>query len=259
VGGLGDGRGPEQAVELGGQATVVAGTFAKVVGEQHGFARDAGQVGQGEDKVADGQALAALRTEAAQAVEDDEAHVVAPQRGSYPDAIKKAAKVGRGEGLSTLWITQELQDIDNRIIGMWTDTILGGFKTESALDKLPIEYPQEVHNLNIPPSRCPTLPDELRVDGESIPLRLFEDDHGSTIGSEWVYSRDGGEIERVDTRDVDMQSTHYGSEGHSLTNPDAGHEDNARSPDSRPKTSANERRRSRKSEAAKCPGPSRWR
>jgi hypothetical protein len=149
----------------------------------------------------------------------DEAHTVAPQVGKYPESIKKAAKVGRGEGLSTLWITQELQDIDNRIIGMWTDTILGGFNTSAALDKLPIEYPQEVHNLNIQPERCPALPTELRVDGENLPVRKFTDDTGSIVGSEWVYSMEGGEIERVDTRDVDMRSTHYGSEGHNLTNP----------------------------------------
>ncbi|WBE14027.1 packaging ATPase [Saline Natrinema sp. J7-1 virus 1] len=149
----------------------------------------------------------------------DEAHAVAPQRGSYPEAIKKAAKVGRGEGLSTLWITQELQDIDNRIIGMWTDTILGGFRTEAALDALSIEYPAAIHNTNLKPSQCPSLPSELQVNGEDLPLRKFTDDAGDITGSEWVYALEGGEIERVNTANVTMHSHHYGNQGESLESP----------------------------------------
>lgn len=148
----------------------------------------------------------------------DEAHVVARQKGKYPEAIKKTAKVGRGEGLSSLWISQELQDLCNRIIGMWTDTILGGFKTEAALSALNIEYPAAIHNANISPSACPPLPPELQVDGENLPLRKFTDD-GQTIGSEWVEATGAGEFRRVDTRDVTMHSKHYGMDGHSLKSP----------------------------------------
>lgn len=149
----------------------------------------------------------------------DEAHVAARQRGKYPESIKKAAKVGRGEGLSTLWISQELQDLCNRIIGMWTDTILGGFRTDAALSALSIEYPVDIHNTNLKPSQCPRLPDELRVDGDDLPLRKFTDGAGNVVGSEWVHALEGGEIERVNTGDVPMASKHYGSQGHSLTSP----------------------------------------
>lgn len=147
----------------------------------------------------------------------DEAHVVAPQSGSFPENIRKVAKVGRGEGLASLWSTQELQDIDDRISGMWTKQILGGFKTDTALSKLNIDYPETVHNLNIRPSTCPRLPEELRVDGESIPVRQFTED-GGLVGSEWIVS-DGSTVERIDTRDVQMASTHYGKQGVSLRSP----------------------------------------
>lgn len=148
----------------------------------------------------------------------DEAHVVAPQQGKYPAAVRKVAKVGRGEGLASLWATQELQDIDDRVSGMWDVQILGGFNTDTALGKLNVDYPADVHNLRLSPASCPPLPDELLVDGESIPLRRFYSDEDSLIGAEWIRS-DGAEIKRLNTRGTEMASVHYGSQGHDLVSP----------------------------------------
>ncbi len=66
------------------------------------------------------------------------------------------------------------------------------------------------------------MPEALKVDGESRPLRRFTEEEGDdehTIGSEWIQSTDDGDITRIDTRNVEMEATHYGSEGMKLIPP----------------------------------------
>ncbi|MCU4926657.1 ATP-binding protein [Halobacteria archaeon AArc-dxtr1] len=147
----------------------------------------------------------------------DEAHIAAPQRGKYPEATKKAATTGRGEGLSSIWITQRLSELDETIIAQCDEQILGGFSSEADLGKISVDYPADVHDTRA--SRTPSLPPEIQADGENIPLRKFTDDAGDTVGSEWVRSNDAGLLERVDTGDVVMHSTHYGTEGQTLRSP----------------------------------------
>ncbi len=92
----------------------------------------------------------------------------------------------------------------------------GGFTSDRDRGKIDPEYPEDVHN---PQARSvPHLPEELQADGESIALRRFEDD-GSTVGSEWIYSDNSGNMERRDTREMNMQTTHHGPEGHPIHDP----------------------------------------
>ncbi|MGB9987311.1 ATP-binding protein [Salarchaeum japonicum] len=149
----------------------------------------------------------------------DEAHFVAPQRGGFPEEVEGLATTGRGEGVSSLWVTQRPAKLDETILAQMDRTVLGGFKSDADLDKISgyIEYPKEFHNANTRRVSGP-VPDDLRVDGEPLALRRFTDDADHTVGSEWIRS-DDGDFERVDTRDKSMQSTHYGPEGHKLADP----------------------------------------
>jgi len=147
----------------------------------------------------------------------DEAHIAAPQRQGYPEATKKAATTGRGEGLSSLWVTQRLSELDETVIAQWDEQILGGFISDADLRKINVDYPADVHDTRA--SRVRSLPDELLVDGEPIPLRKFTDDAGNIVGSEWIRSNDSGLMERVDSGVVEMHSEHYGTEGQSLEDP----------------------------------------
>lgn len=146
----------------------------------------------------------------------DEAHFVAPQRGKIPDAVKGLATTGRGEGASSMWITQRLTELEETVLAQCQARVLGGFEGPGDLDKISpvIGYPAKLHNPQEGTLRAP-VPEELRVDGESIPLRKFEDEDGNTCGSEWVYSDNSGERRRIDTRGMfeDMQSEHYGLQG----------------------------------------------
>lgn len=148
----------------------------------------------------------------------DEAHFVAPQRGSVAAEIEGLATTGRGEGASSLWITQRLAKLEETVVSQADETLAGGFESSNDRAKLDPEYPEAVHNPTA--DHVPGLPEALRVDGESIPLRLFEDDAGHTIGSEWIYSNSKGDRERRDTRDMSMESTHYGPEGNPIQDPD---------------------------------------
>ncbi|MCD2202749.1 ATP-binding protein [Halobacterium sp. KA-6] len=150
----------------------------------------------------------------------DEAHFVAPQRGNVPDGVKGLATTGRGEGASSLWVTQRLTELDETVLAQMMFTILGGFTSSGDLSKIRsiIEYPVEVHNPSVDRVTA-ALPDELLVDGEALPLRKFTDENGDTVGSEWVYGDESGHIERKDTRNVSMDSTHYGAQGETLKAP----------------------------------------
>lgn len=147
----------------------------------------------------------------------DEAHIAAPQQQGFPEATSKAATTGRGEGLSSLWVTQRLSEMEETIIAQWDEQILGGFSSDADLGKISVDYPSEVHDTRS--SYVGHLPDEIRVDGENLPVRKFTNNAGDTIGSEWIRSNDSGLIERVDTGDVPMASKHYGSQGQTLKSP----------------------------------------
>ncbi len=147
----------------------------------------------------------------------DEAHFIAPQRGTVPDAIEGLATTGRGEGASSLWITQRLAKLEETIVSQADETLAGGFRSSNDRAKLDPEYPEALHNPEA--NTVPTLPEELQADGQNIPLRKFTDG-GSTVGSEWVYSNDSGDLERRDTRDMEMKTTHHGAEGNPIQDPD---------------------------------------
>ena len=146
----------------------------------------------------------------------DEAHFVAPQSGKIPDAIEGLSTTGRGEGASSIWVTQRPAKLDEDVVSQCDERIAGGLTSGRDRGKIDPEYPEDVHN---PQARSiGRLPEELRVDGENLALRRFEED-GSTVGSEWVYSNNKGEMERRDTREMEMQTTHHGPEGHPIHDP----------------------------------------
>lgn len=149
----------------------------------------------------------------------DESHFLAPQKGSYPEEIEGLATTGRGEGVSSLWVTQRPAKLDETILAQMDRTILGGFKSDADLNKIEgyVEYPKDFHNA-AQTKVAGAVPDELLVDGEPLSVRRFSDEDDKTLGSEWIRSDDGS-FERVDTRNKSMQSTHYGPEGHKLDDP----------------------------------------
>jgi hypothetical protein len=143
----------------------------------------------------------------------DEAHFLAPQSGGYPSSIKGVATTGRGEGASSLWITQRPAELDETPIAQADEWLLGGFTSDADLSKVGkvTEYPEEVHNPRS--TTLPPIPEALRVDGKSIPLRQFE------VGAEWVFSDDYGALERRDARNMSMESTHYAPGGNDIVDP----------------------------------------
>lgn len=147
----------------------------------------------------------------------DEAHFVAPN-GTVPDALKGVATTGRGEGVSSLWLSQRPAEVNETILAQCGERLVGAFSSDRDLKKIdPItEYPVDVHKAGGGEVRG--LPEDLCADGDPLALRRFEQD-GSTVGSEWIYSNDRGDLERRDTRTVEMDSTHYGPEGRSIADP----------------------------------------
>lgn len=151
----------------------------------------------------------------------EEAHFVAPQKGGLPDPIKGLATTGRGEGAASIWVTQRLAELEETVIAQADERLLGGFTSDNDLNKVAAsaEYPKEIHNPNAGVQPATSYPDELHVDGEAIPLRRFEDDDGSMVGSEWIYSDDSGEIERRNTKGTDMETEHIGQEATEILDP----------------------------------------
>ena len=149
----------------------------------------------------------------------DEAHFVAPQRGSVPDGVKGLATTGRGENASSLWVTQRLTEMDETVLAQMMFTILGGFTASGDLSKVEsiIEYPVDVHNPTR--DRVGGLPDDLCDDSDALSLRKFADGANNTVGSEWVFADESGHVERKDTRKVNMESTHHGAQGKLLKQP----------------------------------------
>lgn len=170
----------------------------------------------------------ARRIDGSSLVAIDEAHWVAPQGEGYPKPVKGLATTGRGEGVSGVWITQRLAEIDKTIVTQCQARMLGGFGS-SDIDhfKSAIEYPSDLHNPQKSPSRG-HVPDELLPSDRKTPTSLqkhtVEGDDGDpkTVGSEWIFSDDRGNRERVNTHGMTMVSTHYGSQGKDLKMPDYG-------------------------------------
>lgn len=148
----------------------------------------------------------------------DEAHFVAPQQGTVLDAVEGLATTGRGEGASSLWITQRLAKLEKTVVSQCDETLLGGFSAPQDRSQIQAEYPVDVHNPELN-GEIHGLPEELHADDGPLPLRKFEDDDGHTVGSEWVYANNSGEKERRDTRGMTMETTHYGPEGNPITDP----------------------------------------
>ncbi|MFC7193726.1 ATP-binding protein [Halosimplex aquaticum] len=149
----------------------------------------------------------------------DEAHFVAPQE-KCPKPITGLATTGRGEGASALWITQRLSTLEETVIAQCQSRMLGGFNTDSDLNKIedPLEYPVDAHNAGGHDVRG--LPEDLHADDEGgISVRRWENGDGDTVGSEWLFSDDSGDMKRINTRGMDMQTTHYGSQGNPISLP----------------------------------------
>lgn len=152
----------------------------------------------------------------------DESHFVAQQQGAYPDVIKGVSTTGRGEGVSSIWVTQRPAELDKTIIGNMMMFILGGFGYEGDRNQIEgyIGYNVDAHDPSL--SHVSGLPEALHVDGKPIPLRKFTEGEGDDehlVGSEFIRSDDAGNFERVDTREKSMQTTHHGNEGHNIENP----------------------------------------
>jgi len=148
----------------------------------------------------------------------DEAHFVAPQRGKIPDAVKGLATTGRGEGASSIWVSQRLSEMEETVLAQCQARMLGGFESSADLGKVEkiTEYPTDLHNPQVS-SIGGVVPDELAPTDRDPPpwslQRHVED--GDTVGSEWIYSDNTGARERRSTRGLaeEMTSTHYGSQG----------------------------------------------
>lgn len=135
-----------------------------------------------------------------------------------PEPTIKATTAGRGEGLSSLWVTKRLSKLEETIISQQDATLLGGFKSDADLSKISTDYPAAVHDLRTSPERCPPLPEGLQVDGQNLPLRIWKE-NDSIVGNEWVRADDGGTIERIDTRSITLETTHYGGKKPQLKDP----------------------------------------
>lgn len=135
----------------------------------------------------------------------DEAHFLAPQKGTYPEAIKRLATTGRGNGVASMWISQRLQEMDETPISQADARLLGGFESDRDRAKIAgyIPYDVSVHD--------PAGEDSLQ---------RYPADSGGLEGSEWMYSNTNGEQRRVDTREWSMESTHYGGVAPDLPPPE---------------------------------------
>lgn len=161
-------------------------------------------------------ARAIRRLEGTALIVIDEAHFVAPGRGSIPDEIKGLATTGRGEGVSTVWVTQRLQEANETILSQTDIRLLGGFSNDNDEGKIGriVDYNPDVHN---PGSTRVRVPEAIDRDGE--PVQKFYDDTGQLVGSEWIWSTTSGDLDRIDTRDLELMSTHYGGEDQDLSKP----------------------------------------
>ena len=147
----------------------------------------------------------------------DEAHTVAPQSGALLKPIELLATTGRG-GVSSVWMVQRLQKLDETVISQTNARLLGGFGSDKDRGKLDVEYPVEVHNPQAS-GEIQNLPAEIHhpEDGP-VALKKAEND-GVVVMSEWIYSDDDGYMERRDSSEIEMASTHYGGSDKELRHP----------------------------------------
>ncbi|MFC6953531.1 hypothetical protein [Halorubellus litoreus] len=147
----------------------------------------------------------------------DEAHRFAPQRGSYPEEISTLATTYHGDGFGVVWMFQRFAKIDKTVLSCCTASMLGGFGTTNDIGQLDtIEYNADVHLKD--KAGVSHLSEDLCVDGEPLALQRFTDNEGHTTGSEWIYS-EGGERRRLDSREFEMESEHYGSNRKRIQHP----------------------------------------
>jgi len=149
----------------------------------------------------------------------DEAHFVAPQKKKVPEPITGLATTGRGEGASSIWVTQRLAKAEEDVASQCQARLLGGFESSADLKKVEkiTEYPVDLHNPQV--RTVPHVPSELEPDGRETPESLQKHVEGDdTVGSEWIYSDNEGTRERRNTRGLaaEMTSTHYGKQGKGL-------------------------------------------
>ncbi|MFC7204729.1 ATP-binding protein [Haloferax namakaokahaiae] len=156
----------------------------------------------------------------------DEAHFVAPQDTKLPSNVKGLATTGRGEQASAIWLTQRLTEIDSTVVSQADAYMLGGFGSDADLKKLrnPLDYTPEIHNPGGTPLDPAAYPEQLHAeDAGAITLRKWtdppKDPDGDVIGSEWIYSDDSGAMERISTKGMEMESTHFGPQGKGLNRP----------------------------------------
>ncbi|WP_459194708.1 ATP-binding protein [Halosimplex sp. J119] len=149
----------------------------------------------------------------------DEAHFVAPQKKKVPEAVSGLATTGRGEGASSIWVTQRLSKAEEDVVSQCQARLLGGFESSADLNKVEniTEYPKDLHNPQI--RSVPRAPEELLPPNRDEPMSLQKHvEDGDTVGSEWIYSDNEGTRERRNTRGLaaEMDSTHYGKQGKGL-------------------------------------------
>jgi hypothetical protein len=147
----------------------------------------------------------------------DEAHFVAPQKRKVPAAIEGLATTGRGEGASSVWITQRLSEAEETVLAQCDARLLGGFESDADLGKVGsiVEYPRDIHNPQVR-GRIRNVADTLTPEGRETPMSVQKHEkNGSLRGSEWIYSNDSGERERRNTEGLaaEMASEHVGREG----------------------------------------------
>lgn len=147
----------------------------------------------------------------------DEAHFVAPQRGAVPEPTKGLATTGRGEGASSMWITQRPAEFEETVFGLCNARLIGGLDA-SDLSKVGsvVEYPQDVHKPG--GNSLPNLPESLHTDGEAVSLRkksdIKPDGTEKVKDSEWIFSNEEGDIERFWSGDRwQPQAEHVGQSG----------------------------------------------
>jgi hypothetical protein len=149
----------------------------------------------------------------------DEAHIPIPQKGEVPDPLSWLATTGRGERVSFVAATQRLAKIDKDVTTQMQSQLLGGFEgrdLKRAKDEAE-GYPGEVHN-----SRAdPPVPESIAPDDRDHPtgVQLHTDDADNIIGSEWIFADNRGDRRRVDTRGMDLETTHYAPQGADLDLP----------------------------------------
>lgn len=140
----------------------------------------------------------------------DEAHFVAPQVGSYPDGIEELATTGRGLSVSSTWISQRPQKLDETPISQADARFIGGFANDRDRDKIQgsIPYPVDVHD-----------PGARSVSGQFDEPVSKSKKNGVVTSSEWIYSEVDGSVKRLDSGTIDMDSPHYGGSDVELDRP----------------------------------------